>query len=40
MKKECPNCGADLEFILDEFVCPECEYHELRSKKEFKGSFR
>ncbi len=40
MKRECPNCGADMEFILEEWICPECEYHEVESKKEFNGSFR
>jgi len=39
-KKKCPNCGANLEFVLDEWMCAECEYHEEAPKKEVKRSFR
>ncbi|MDI6640535.1 MAG: hypothetical protein QMC85_00185 [Methanocellales archaeon] len=40
MKRKCPNCGANLEFILDEWICAECEYHEVELKKEVEESFR
>jgi len=39
-KRKCPNCGAALDFVLDEWICAECEYHEEAPKKEVKGSFR
>ncbi|MCS7094061.1 MAG: hypothetical protein RMJ18_02680 [Candidatus Aenigmarchaeota archaeon] len=39
-KKKCPNCGNfSLEFILEEWVCHECEYHSSDEEK-VEGSFR
>jgi rubredoxin len=39
-RRKCPNCGNEsLEFILDEWVCHECEYH-TKDLKKIKGSFR
>jgi ribosomal protein S27AE len=40
MDKKCPNCGAILQFILDEWVCLECEYHSKKIRKDVKKSFR
>jgi len=39
--EKCPNCGnKSLKFILNEWVCMECEYHSDESKKEVRKSFR
>lgn len=39
--KKCPNCGDEsLKFILDEWICSECEYHSKSRKKNTKASFR
>jgi predicted amidophosphoribosyltransferase len=35
----CPNCGADMERIEEEWVCPECEYH-TEKRRPARGSFR
>ena len=39
--KKCPNCGNNsLKFVLNEWVCLECEYHSKEAKKEVEKSFR
>lgn len=39
--KKCPNCGnKNLKFILNEWICMECEYHNKKPKKEVEKSFR
>jgi Zn ribbon nucleic-acid-binding protein len=37
---KCPNCGSELKFILEEWVCLECEYHSKTIEKEVEKSFR
>jgi rubredoxin len=39
--RKCPNCGSkSLKFILNEWVCFECEFHSKELNKRIKGSFR
>jgi len=39
--KKCPNCGnRSLKFILNEWICNECEYHSKKPKKKVEKSFR
>ncbi len=33
-KRVCPNCGSEMVFVLGDWVCPECEYHEKHAKEE------